>query len=141
MLMPPEPDPLQVAVRALHYRDLSSAALAARLERAGVGAAEREQALETLVRVGYLDDVRVAAKRAQTLAERGWGDDGIAADLEQQGLPAEVAAEAIAALEPERERARRLVAVRGAGPKTAGFLARKGFGEDALEQALVAEDA
>jgi SOS response regulatory protein OraA/RecX len=137
----PDQDPLQVAVRALHYRDLSSAALDARLARAGVDATEREQALATLARVGYVNDARVALRRAQTLAERGWGDAGIAADLEQRGLPAEVAAQAIAALDPERERARLLVASRGAGPKTAAFLARKGFGEDAVEQALVAEDA
>ena len=38
--------------------------------------------------------------------------------------------------EPERERAQRLIAARGAGPATARELARRGFGEDAVEQAL-----
>jgi regulatory protein len=139
--VPAEQDPLQVAVRALRHRDLSSAAVAARLERAGVDAAEREQALETLGRVGYVDDDRFAGRRAQVLAERGWGDEGIAADLERQGVDAETAAAALAALDPERERASLIVAARGPGAKTAAYLARRGFGEDALEQALVAEDA
>ena len=60
-------DPLQVAVRALRHRDLSAAAVEARLERAGVGEPEREAALETLRRVGYVDDARFAERRARQL--------------------------------------------------------------------------
>jgi SOS response regulatory protein OraA/RecX len=139
--VPAEQDPLQVAVRALRHRDLSSAAVDARLEQAGIDAAGREQALDTLERVGYVDDARFATRRAQLLAERGWGDRGIAAELERQGVVAEVAAGALAELDAERERAAQIVSVRGAGPKTAAYLARKGFGEDAVEAALVADDA
>jgi len=131
--MPAEQDPLEVAVRALRRRDLTAAALATRLEQAGVAAAEREEALETLERVGYVDDARFAALRAQTLAARDWGDAAIVADLERQGVDAETAVEAVGALEPERERARRVVDKRGRSARTAGYLARKGFGEDVLE--------
>jgi regulatory protein len=141
--MPAEPDPLEVAVRALRHRDLSASALAARLERAGVAPEEREHALETLERVGYVDDARFALLRARTLADRDWGDAAIAADLERQGVSAGPAAEAIAALAPERERALHVVAARGPGRKTVGYLARKGFDEDALEavvDAAVAEE-
>jgi SOS response regulatory protein OraA/RecX len=138
--MAPEQDPLQVAVRALRHRDLSAAALDARLERAGVDEPGREEALETLVRVGYVDDARTAGRRAELLAARGWGDAAIAADLERQRFPPETGAEALAALPPERERVRSLIARRGGGAKTAAYLARRGFGEDAVEQALVAED-
>jgi regulatory protein len=139
--VPAEQDPLQVAVRALRHRDLSAAAVDARLERAGVAEPDREEALERLERVGYVDDARLATRRAATLAERGWGDAGIAADLERQGVSAELTAEALAALMPELERARRLVETRGPGAKTAGYLARHGFDEAAVELALVAEDA
>jgi regulatory protein len=134
-----ETDPLQVAVRALGHRDLSAAGVAARLARAGVGEAEREETLETLRRVGYLDDSRFARKRAETLAARGWGDAGIVADLEQQGVPAELCDEAVADLDPERERALRVVAERGAGARSARYLAGKGFAAESIEAALIAE--
>jgi len=48
----------------------------------------------------------------------------------------ELAEAALLELEPEAERARRLVERRGPGPRTARYLAAKGFGEDALEAAL-----
>lgn len=134
-----ETDPLQVAVRALGHRDLSAAGVDARLARAGVGEAEREETLETLRRVGYLDDGRFARKRAETLAGRGWGDAGIAADLEQQGVPADVCDDAVAALEPERDRAARVVCERGADARTARYLAGKGFAAESIEAALIAE--
>jgi SOS response regulatory protein OraA/RecX len=135
-----EQDPVQVAVRALRHRDLSVAALDARLERAGVDAAEREQTLETLGRVGYVDDARFAERRAQSLAERGWGNAGIEADLERQGIDAEGVVAALGTLAPEHERAAAIVAARGAGPKTAAYLTRHGFGDDAVALALVAHD-
>jgi hypothetical protein len=51
-------------------------------------------------------------------------------------VAAEIAATAIAALPPERERALRVVAARGTGLGTARELARRGFGEDAVDEAL-----
>jgi SOS response regulatory protein OraA/RecX len=124
------------ATRALKHRDLSTHALAERLDRAGVAERDRTEALETLERVGYVDDDRFARRRAQTLAERDWGDAAIADDLEQQGVPRDLATAAIAVLEPERERAKAIAGARGRSRKTAGYLARKGFGEDALEAVL-----
>ena len=38
---------------------------------------------------------------------------------------------AVAALDPEPERARHLIDRRGAGPRTARYLAGRGFGEEA----------
>lgn len=138
--MPRERDPLEVAVRALRRRDLAAAAVDERLERAGLAEPERREALETLDRLGYVDDSRFAVRRAQTLAARGWGDAGIAADLERQGIDDEQQAAALATLEPERERALRIVEQRGPGTKTAGYLARHGFAEDAVELARFALD-
>jgi regulatory protein len=129
-------DALARATRALEHRDLSTRALDERLERAGIAPREREQALERLERVGYVDDERFAQRRAQALADRDWGDAAIAHELERQGVPSAFAQEALAALAPEPDRARRVAAARGASRKTAAYLGRKGFGEDALETVL-----
>jgi regulatory protein len=137
--VPERPDAVEQALRALRHRDRSIAELDARLARRGVGDAEREQTLETLERIGYVDDERFARTRAEQLADRGSGDALIRHDLEQRGVPAELVEAAIDVLEPERERARRLVETRGATPKTARYLASRGFGEEALE-GIVAHD-
>lgn len=123
---------LAVAGRALRTRDHSARSIDARLERAGVAADAREQALETLQRVGYVDDERLAERRARVLCDRGWGDAAIAADLERQGVEAGAARVALAALEPEHERVRRIVEERGPGAKTVSYLLRRGFDEDAV---------
>jgi hypothetical protein len=52
--------------------------------------------------------------------------------------------EALASLDAEDARAQRIIAERGRGPRTARYLARKGFSEGAIEWAseeIVAEDA
>lgn len=132
----PQPsDPIDVAAKALRHRDRSRSQIDERLARAGVEDDRRADALETLERVGYVDDARFAAQRAASLADRGYGDDGIAALLAADGVAPEVAGEAVRALRPESERAAEIVASLGASPKTAARLARMGFGEDAVEAA------
>lgn len=138
---PTEPDPIEIAARALQHRDRSRHELDARLARAGVDDAGRAEALETLERVGYVDDERFARARASSLAARGFGDDGIRQLLEADGVEPEAVANALAALAPERERAVELVARLGSGPKTAAHLGRKGFGEDAVEAAAGLDDS
>jgi regulatory protein len=129
-------DALARATRALRPRDRSRQALEDRLARAGVPASARENALETLERVGLVDDARVAATRAQALAERGFGDAAIRHDLEQEGVGAELVEQALTALEPELDRARALVERRGAGLRTARWLAGKGFEAASIEESL-----
>jgi regulatory protein len=136
---PQPPDAVDVAVRALRARDRSTAELDARLERRGLGERERAEALETLTRIGYVDDERFALTRAEQLAARGSGDAMIRDDLERRGVGAEQIESALARLEPEHERAARIVRDRGAGAKTARYLASRGFGEEAVA-ALVARD-
>ncbi len=133
-------DAVEQALRALRFRDRSTAELAARLERSGVGAAEREQALATLERIGYVDDERFARTRAEQLAARGSGDALIRHDLEGRGIAPEHVESALEGLEPERERAARLVEHRGRSVKTARYLASRGFGADALEALVAPED-
>lgn len=92
-----------------------------------------------LERLGYVDDERFARARAHELAARGSGDALIRHDLEGRGVSPELVAAAVRELEPERERARRLVEARGASVKTVRYLAARGFGEEALE-GIVAQD-
>jgi regulatory protein len=131
-----EPDPIEIAARALQHRDRSRRDLEKRLARAGIDEDRRNDALETLERVGYVDDERFAGARAGALANRGYGDDWIRHDLAGHGVAAESIAEAIEALVPEAERAAALVERLGSTPKTGAHLARKGFGQEALETAL-----
>jgi SOS response regulatory protein OraA/RecX len=117
----PQQKPEQVALRALSAADRSRAELDARLERRGFDGAERQQALDELERLGYLDDVRTAALRAERLADRGYGDAYIRSDLEHRGLPTD---DALAAIEPERERIERFAT------KGQAWLARRGFASE-----------
>jgi SOS response regulatory protein OraA/RecX len=110
--------PEEAALRALRAADRSRAELDARLERRGIDAAERQRTLDELERLGYVNDERTAALRAERLAERGYGDAYIRADLEQRGLPAE---EALAGIEREAERAARFA------EKGQSWLSRRGF--------------
>lgn len=129
------PDPLELAARALKHRDRSRRQVADRLERAGIDGEQREEALASLERLGYLDDARFAAARAAGLAEREYGDEAIRHLLRADGVDDETAAEAIAALEEEPVRARRIAARLGCSPRTAARLARKGFGDEAVAAA------
>ena len=132
---PPRSDPIDLAAEALRHRDRSRSQIDERLARSGVEDDRRADALDALERIGYVDDARFAGQRAASLAERGYGDEAIAALLAADGVAAEVIAEAVEALRPEAERAAEIVARLGASPRTAARLARKGFGEDAVEAA------
>ncbi len=108
----------EAALRALERRDLAAADLDARLERRGVRAADRADVVQALQVAGLVDDRRFAASRAAQLAERGLGDGAVADDLRARGLDDDLVREAVAGLEPESERARRLVEQRGLSPRT-----------------------
>jgi regulatory protein len=131
------------AARTLARRDLPARELEARLERRGVAPTERRETVERLERAGAVDDARFARARAVALASRGWGDSAIHHDLEVRGVGPEVATVAVDELEPEMERAQGVAQRLGGGLKAARALARRGFGEDAIEAAvrdLVAEE-
>jgi regulatory protein len=123
---------VDAAARLLRHADRSRLELEQRLARRGIEAEAAQEALETLERVGALDDERTASLRAATLAERGYGDRWIRAELERRGLPVDAA---MAELEPERERAARLVERRAVGP---AWLARRGFDPDVVEAVAAA---
>jgi regulatory protein len=130
---------LALATRALARREHSAHGLRERLLRAGVPLPDADDALEELQRVGLLDDGRFAGERARVLAERGKGDAAIRFDLERAGVETTDIEAALAALEPESERASRVVDRRGASPATARLLASRGF-EEAVVEGLVARE-
>jgi regulatory protein len=133
-----ERDALETALRALRARDRSARELDERLVARGFSAEERERALASLERTGLLDDVRFAEARARSLAARGAGDALIRHALNGAGIAADSVESALAGLEPEEERARRIVGRRGPGPRTARYLLAKGFARDVVE-GVVAE--
>jgi regulatory protein len=129
---------LSAAGKALRGRDLAAAELEARLERAGVAPVPRAETLAALDRAGLVDDRRFAVDRAAALAGRGYGDAWIRWDLERRGVSAELVEEAVASLESEHVRVEPVLLERGGGPRVARLLARRGFGEDAVEAAATA---
>jgi regulatory protein len=131
------------ATRALATRDRSRGELEERLERAGVPEAARGEALAALEASGVVDDSRVAEIRAEELARRGYGDFAIRSDLRRRRIPDDMVTAAIEALEPESERAGRVVAAHGAAPAVLRRLAARGFSRDTLEDlaSAVAPDA
>ncbi len=130
---------LAIAVKSLRVRDHSRHSLADRLARRSVDTATGDEAISTLERLGLLDDQRSAHARATALADRDAGDLLIRSDLEQRGFLDDHVVNAIAALPPEAVRAERIVAQRGASPRTFRRLATKGFSTDALD-GLIADE-
>jgi len=127
---------LDVAAQVLRHRDHSRRSLEERLARRNVRPDATEAALAALERTGLVDDARVASARAGVMAERGFGDAAIRFDLERQGLAGELVEDAVARLVPERERAKQLVERRGAEPRTARWLAGRGFDPASVEDAM-----
>jgi SOS response regulatory protein OraA/RecX len=126
----------EAALRALRHRDLSVQELTTRLRDRGYAEAERDEAIEALVRTGLLDDRRFADSRTRALAARSSGDALIRYELSRAGIESGAIEEALSMLEPEAERAQAIVERRGAGPKTARYLGGKGFSEDAISAAV-----
>lgn len=124
----------ELALRALRHRDRSRQDLDRRLERAGIPAGEREEALDGLADAGLLSDARFAEARARALVERSAGDELIRRDLERHGIDDDVISAVLAELPSEAERAERAFARRGGGAKAIRYLASKGFSVESLER-------
>jgi SOS response regulatory protein OraA/RecX len=126
---------LAAAARSLAASERSERALEQRLARAGHSAAAREDAIASLARAGALDDARLAETRAALLARRGYGDAAIRADLRRRLVEPEVAAGAVAALDPELERLRQVLESQNVTPALLRRLAGRGFSRDSLDEA------
>ena len=126
-------DATELALRALRHRDRSRRELDERLERAGIAADDRSQALDHLAAAGLLSDERFAEERARGLAARSASDQLIRADLGRHGIAEDVVERVLAGLPPEVERASEAFARRGADSKALRYLAGKGFSAESLE--------
>ena len=124
---------LSRATHALVSRDRSRGELEARLDDAGVTGVARDEALGSLEASGLVDDARVAESRARELARRGYGDSAIRADLQRRRIESETIAAAIEDLDPESERAARVVEGKERTPALLRRLASRGFSRDTLE--------
>jgi SOS response regulatory protein OraA/RecX len=125
---------LAAATRSLATSDRSERAIEQRLAQAGHSAAAREDAIASLARAGAIDDARLAERRAELLARRGYGDAAIRADLLRRQIAPEVAGSAVAALEPELERLRRALENESVTPARLRRLAGRGFSRDSLDE-------
>jgi SOS response regulatory protein OraA/RecX len=134
-------DAFEVLVAALARGDRTSAQLEQRLLKAGFGPEACAEALARAAEAGYLDDTRVALERARRLAERDASDEAIRTDLAGKGVPGHEIELALAQTTPEAERAERLAARLGGGPRAARALLRKGYPEDVIERTLGLEIA
>jgi SOS response regulatory protein OraA/RecX len=133
---------LEAAVRTVSRRDVSTGRLRQRLGARGIPSPEAEAAVETLSSAGVVDDRRLAQARARSIADRGWGDDAIAARLEHEGLPSEAVTRAIAELPTEHERAAALVADEADRRAAWRLLGRRGFAPETVDDVLgVLDDA
>jgi SOS response regulatory protein OraA/RecX len=129
---------LAQATRLLAPSGRSRGELEQRLSRGRHPGLAREEAVGALERAGVLDDARLAETRAEQLARRGYGDAAIRSDLRRRLIPAEEAAAAVAALEPELGRIRVLVEGQTVTPALLRRLAGRGFSRDTLEEIAAA---
>ncbi len=136
----------QAALRYLARRDRTQEQVRAYLLRLGLSQPGVRTLLRQLVRLGYVNDARYAARWTKArLARRPMGRDRLEAELLAQGLDASLVASTLA-LEfgerSERDLAQTLLAkgakaVRGASPGQLGALLRRhGFSEDLIQNLL-----
>ena len=137
-----KPDALMQATRLLASTDKTQSQLVAALASRGYPPAEIESALERAQALGYLDDARVAKRRAQEHLRLGWAGEALLARLVGGGLEETLAARALKEAIAESgwsalEAARGLVAQRKlTGAKAGRFLASRGFEEDVVERVI-----
>ena len=142
---PPEPDdPESVArvicLRALTARARTRAELATTHRRRGVPDEAARTVLDRLVDVGLVNDEVLASEFAQVAhLERGLSSKAVATKLRQRGVEQDVVDSAVAAIDPDSERAaafalaqRKARTLRGLDPQAqarrlVGLLARRGY--------------
>lgn len=144
----PVGDPYLLGLKLLARRDLSAAALRARLEARGIDSDRIAATLDRLRREGALDERRAALATARTAAQvKGHGRYRALATLTRLGIPPEIAKAAIAEVYGdlderalveralERRRGVHLQDLR-ALRQAYQYLARRGFSTDVIRAVL-----
>jgi regulatory protein len=132
---------LATAGRALAQRPLSRRQVSERLRRRGATPPVEHETVAALAAAGLLDDARLAKDRAAALADRGWGDIGIATRLQRDGLEVAEVRVALEGLPAEEGRAAAVVVDVSDRRKAWSLLVRRGFSPEAIEAALGSLDA
>lgn len=134
------PDALSQAIALLAASDKTRAQLMEALRRRGYRPAEIDEAAQRLTALGYLDDRRVAQRKAHRDLHAGWAGLPLLARLTAAGFGEELAQQALGVAIAEsrwngEDAARKLLSRnRLVGVKAARFLARRGFDEDVVER-------
>ena len=140
--MPPRPDALTQITRLLAASDKTRSQLVAALSRRGYEQPELDEALSRAQALGYLDDARVAQRKARSELLAGWAGEALLGRLTATGLQEALAQKAVKEAIAESgwtalQAARALVAARKlTGAKGARFLASRGFEEDVVERVI-----
>lgn len=132
-----------VALRALSVRDRTHSELAALLARRGTAGPVIDQVLTRLADLGLVDDLRFATTWVESRQRtRHLAASALAAELRRRGVPAEIAEQALATINPDdTEQAAltlarsRIARCRSLAPavvtrRVAAQLARRGYGSE-----------
>jgi regulatory protein len=139
-------DAFERAVGALGQRERTTAELVAWLAERGYAPAEVEAAIERLIAIGELDDVRFARRYAEDKRElRGWGADRIREALASKGLDRGTIDAAVGGSSTGDELARAIALLERRGEpavdeasrsRALGFLARRGYQSELAYEAV-----
>jgi SOS response regulatory protein OraA/RecX len=132
---------LTKATRMLARRPLPRALLEERLAQRGVAPDARYEAVEALEQAHYLNDRSYALGRAESLAERGYGDTAVRHILEQERVATELIEEAVTSLEPERDRALALLTHARERERTLRRLVARGFSAETIEDLVESRES
>ena len=131
----PAPSAFERAVTLLAARARTRASLEAALLARGHAEGDVSAALVRVAALGYLDDGRVAAAKAESLLGQGWAPAAVESKLEALGVSSTQRQAALAQAKErlgyaELEAAQSLLRKRGlSGPKAARLLSARGFDE------------
>ncbi len=141
-MAPHKPDALTQITRLLAATDKTRAQLITALERRGYPQSEIDGAVERARALGYLDDTRVAQRKARGELQAGWAGEALLGRLLAAGLEESTARTAVKEAIAESgwtplNAARALVASRKIeGAKAARFLASRGYEEEVVERVI-----
>lgn len=141
---------LDTVFRLLGIRSRSEKELVQRLRKKKFSPAAIDRAVARVKELGYVNDAKFAREWVRYRTQQGKGPELIKAELKLKGISPEILSEALSELKgsPENEvqrikdiAERKMKQMQGVEPKKAaqrlvGFLARRGFGIDAIRDAL-----
>ena len=132
------------ALQLLDKRDYSRAELLRKLTEKDYDEAEATEAVDRLVELGFVDDVRYAPIIVRHYAAKGYGPQRVRQELQRRGIPKELWDEAMQEMPQQDDTIDRLLHSklksdtpdRAELKKATDFLLRKGYGWDEIKAAV-----